>query len=150
MSQRGGSVITYVRVGEKVASPVLCKGDADAVVAFEELEAYRIMPHLKKGGLVVMSTQQIQPLPVFTGVMKYPEDIVGKIKAEGFTVAALDAHALAVKAGDGRTANVVVIGVLSRFMDAAPELFENAIRAHVAPALADVNIAAFHAGREAL
>ena len=83
MSQRGGSVVTYVKYGEKVYSPVICRGEADIILSFEELEAARWLPYMKKDGLLITNTQQINPMPVVTGAMEYPADLIGKIKALG-------------------------------------------------------------------
>ena len=79
MSQRGGSVVTYVKYGEKVFSPVIDEGEADIILAFELLEAYRALPYLKKGGKIIVNTQKIDPMPVITGAMQYPENIEGKL-----------------------------------------------------------------------
>ena len=80
MSQRGGSVVTYVKYGEEVFSPVIDKGQADIILAFEKLEAYRAMPYLKKGGKMIVNVQEIDPMPVITGAAKYPENIIEKLK----------------------------------------------------------------------
>ena len=99
MSQRGGSVVTYVKYGSEVCSPVVEKGEADIIISFEQLEAARYVSYLKKGGHIITSTQQIDPMPVITGAAVYPEDIIGKLKAEGVDVIAVDALALAEQAG---------------------------------------------------
>ena len=83
MSQRGGSVVTYVKYGEKVYSPVVELGEADVIISFEQLECARWLPYLKKGGKLVTSDQTLDPMPVITGAAKYPEDILGKIEAMG-------------------------------------------------------------------
>ena len=90
MSQRGGSVVTYVRYGDKVYSPIIDKGEADFIVSFELLEAARYTEFLKKDGKIVVNTQQIEPMPVITGAAEYPEDLVGKMKDAGIEVDALD------------------------------------------------------------
>ena len=91
MSQRGGSVVTYVKYGDKVYSPVIEKGEADAVISFELLEAARCLPYLKKGGHLITSTQQIDPMPVITGAAEYPENLVEKLRAAGAELVAVDA-----------------------------------------------------------
>ena len=91
MSQRGGSVVTYVKYGDKVASPVICRGEADFLISFELLEAARWLPYLKKGGVVVTSTQKIEPMPVIMGAKEYPEHIVEKIEAVGVKLMHADA-----------------------------------------------------------
>ena len=94
MSQRGGSVVTYVRYGDRVNSPVIDKGEADYIVSFELLEAARWLSYLKPDGQIVTSTQQIDPMPVITGAAQYPENLVEKMKAAGAKVDALDCLAL--------------------------------------------------------
>ena len=113
MSQRGGSVVTYVKYGDKVYSPVIEKGEADAVISFELLEAARCLPYLKKGGHLITSTQQIDPMPVITGAAEYPEDLVGKLRAAGADLVAVDALSLAEQAGTAKASNVVLMGVLA-------------------------------------
>ena len=90
MSQRGGSVVTYVRYGEKVYSPVIDKGEADAIVAFEKLEAARWISYLKKGGQIIVNTQEVEPMPVITGAAEYPQELVSKMEAAGANVDAKD------------------------------------------------------------
>ena len=96
MSQRGGSVVTYVKYGDKVYSPVVEKGEADFIVSFEILETARWLEYLKPDGQIVTSTQQIDPMPVLTGAMTYPENLLEKIKATGVKVDALDCLKLCV------------------------------------------------------
>ena len=95
MSQRGGSVVTYVKYGEKVYSPVVELGEADVIISFEQLECARWLPYLKKGGKLVTSDQTLDPMPVITGAAVYPENILGKIEAMGVEVTAAPALALA-------------------------------------------------------
>ena len=99
MSQRGGSVVTYVRYGEKVYSPIIEEGEADIILAFEQLEAARYLPYLKKGGAVVVNTQKMDPMPVVTGAAQYPEGVLDAIAAKGVQVLAVDALSLAEQAG---------------------------------------------------
>lgn len=113
MSQRGGSVVTYVKYGDKVYSPVIEQGEADAVISFEQLEAARWLPYLKKGGHLITSTQKIDPMPVITGAMEYPEDIIKKISDLGVDITAVDALKLAEEAGNSKASNVVLMGVVS-------------------------------------
>jgi len=98
MSQRGGSVVTYVKYGDNVYSPIIDKGEADIVLAFELLEAYRALPFLKKGGTLIVNDQRIDPMPVITGAAEYPADILEKLK-EKAKVISVDALALAEEAG---------------------------------------------------
>ena len=99
MSQRGGSVVTYVRYGDKVYSPIIEKGEADVILAFEQLEAARWLAYLKQGGKVLVNTQQIDPMPVITGAMQYPQGLVEKIKEKGINITSIDALSLAEQAG---------------------------------------------------
>lgn len=148
MSQRGGSVVTYVKYGDKVDSPIIDEGGADLILAFEELEAYRYLPYLKKGGRIICNAQNIDPMPVITGAMKYPENITDKIKAKGVDIITVDAADIAIKAGNIRTVNVVLIGVLSKSMDIPEEKWVETIKATVPEKAVDVNIKAFSLGRE--
>ena len=122
MSQRGGSVVTYVKYGDKVYSPVIEKGEADAVISFELLEAARCLPFLKKGGHLITSTQQIDPMPVIIGAAEYPENLEDKLRAAGADLVAVDALKLAEEAGSAKASNVVLMGVLAARMDYPMEL----------------------------
>ena len=148
MSQRGGSVVTYVRYGGRVYSPVIDKGEADCILAFERLEAARWLPWLREGGRIIVNDHRISPMPVITGAMEYPEDIIAKLRAKGADVTAVDALALAEEAGNARSVNVVLIGLLSRMMEDIPdELWQRALEAEVKPKFLDVNRRAFQLGR---
>jgi len=148
MSQRGGSVVTYVRYGEKIYSPVICKGEADIIIAFEQLEALRWLPYLKKGGVIIASTQKINPLPVITGAEKYPQDLLKTITEAGVKVIDADAFSLAKQAGTDKAANVVLIGVLAKFMKESIDktVYIEALRESINPKLFDVNLKAFNLG----
>ena len=147
MSQRGGSVVTYVKYGDKVYSPVVEKGEADAVISFEMLEAARCLPYLKKGGHLITSTQQIDPMPVITGAAQYPEDLAGKIKAAGVDLVAVDALALAEQAGTAKASNVVLMGVFASLTDFPEELWQSALEQCVPPKFLELNKKAFALGR---
>jgi indolepyruvate ferredoxin oxidoreductase beta subunit len=149
MSQRGGSVVTYVKYGDKVYSPVIEKGEADAVISFELLEAARCLPYLKKGGKLITSTQQIDPMPVITGAAKYPENLVEKLKAAGVELVAVDALSLAEQAGTAKASNVVLMGVLASRMDYPDELWQKALEQCVPPKFLDLNKKAFELGKAA-
>lgn len=149
MSQRGGSVVTYVKYGDKVYSPVIEKGEADAVISFELLEAARCLPYLKKGGHLITSTQQIDPMPVITGAAEYPEDLVGKLRAAGAELVAVDALSLAEQAGTSKASNVVLMGVLAARMDYPMELWQKAIEQCVPAKFLDLNKKAFELGLNA-
>ena len=149
MSQRGGSVVTYVKYGDRVYSPVVEKGEADAVISFEMLEAARCLPYLKKGGHLITSTQQIDPMPVITGAAEYPEDLAGKIKAAGVDLVAVDALALAQEAGTAKASNVVLMGVLASLTDFPEELWQSALEQCVPPKFLELNKKAFELGKNA-
>lgn len=147
MSQRGGSVVTYVRYGKKVYSPIIDKGQADYVVSFELLEAARYTEYLKEGGRIVVNTQQIDPMPVITGAAKYPENLVEKMTEEGFKVDAMDCLSLAKEAGSTKSVNIVLMGRLSKYMDFQEEAWLKAIEKLVKPQFLDMNKKAFSLGR---
>ena len=150
MSQRGGSVVTYVRYGDKVYSPVIDKGQADFIVSFELLEAARCIGYLAPGGQIVTSTQQIDPMPVLTGVMTYPENLLDEIRKSGAKVDALDCLKLANMAGSSKAVNLVLLGRLSHyFTDITQEAWQEAITACVPAKFADLNRKAFELGRSA-
>ncbi len=145
MSQRGGSVVTYVKFGDKVYSPIIDKGEADIVLAFELLEAYRALPFVKEGGKMILNSQKINPMPVITGAAQYPADIEKKI-AEKVDLAAVPALELAEKAGNARAVNVVLIGVMAKNTDIPYEHWVETIKKTVPAKFLDVNLAAFDLG----
>ena len=149
MSQRGGSVVTYVRYGEKVASPVIETGEADVVLAFEQLEAARFLPYLKAGGTLVTSTQRIDPMPVITGVAEYPEGLLEAISGKGVKLLAVDALSLAEQAGAAKAVNVVLIGAMARGMDVEKEIWLNALEHCVPGKFLEMNKKAFELGYQA-
>ncbi len=145
MSQRGGSVVTYVKYGDEVYSPIIDKGEADIILAFEQLEAMRALPFLKKGGKMIANNQQINPMPVITGAAEYPESILDKIAKE-VDLTALDALSLAKEAGNFKAVNVVLIGVMARSTDIAYEKWVETIKTTVPPKFLEVNLKAFDLG----
>ena len=147
MSQRGGSVVTYVRYGEKVYSPIVDKGEADFIISFEKLEAARYAPFLKKGGKIIVNTQEIDPMPVIIGAMEYPTTALEDLSAKGVCVDAIDALTPAQEAGSAKATNIVLMGRLSKYMDIAPEKWEEAIRQRVAERFVEMNLKAFNLGR---
>ncbi|MCR5806819.1 MAG: indolepyruvate oxidoreductase subunit beta [Oscillospiraceae bacterium] len=148
MSQRGGSVVTYIRYGEKVASPVIEQGQADMIISFEELEAARWLSYLKKGGRIVTNTQQIEPMPVITGNAAYPGNIIERMRSLGADVIALDALSLAVSAGTARAVNVVLMGVVSELFDFDEKVWQDALDQCVPAKVLEVNKKAFELGRD--
>jgi len=146
MSQRGGSVVTQVRFGEKVASPIISPGTVDIIIAFEKLEALRWLGWLAPDGVIIVNTQEIYPMPVITGVAEYPADITETITKEAPQAYFLDALDLAVKSGNAKSANVVLLGKLSTLLDIPQESWTEAIKTTVHARFVDVNLAAFAAG----
>lgn len=149
MSQRGGSVVTYVRFGDKVYSPVIDKGEADFIVSFELLEAARYMSFLKKSGKIVVNTQQVDPMPVITGAAEYPEDLVSKMTDKGICVDAFDALTLAEKAGSSKAVNLVLMGRLSRYFDFPEAEWQKALAESVPAKFLELNQKAFELGCKA-
>jgi len=149
MSQRGGSVVTYVRFGDKVYSPVIDKGQADYIVSFELLEAARWTEYLKPGGKIIVNTQKINPMPVIIGAAQYPENLVEKMIAAGIDVDAFDALTLAEQAGSAKAVNIVLMGHLSRNFDFTEEEWLEAIAQSVPAKFLELNKAAFMLGRNA-
>lgn len=145
MSQRGGSVVTYVKYGEKVQSPIVDKGSADIILAFEELEAYRALPYLKKGGRMIVNTQQIDPMPVITGAAEYPQNICEKLMSV-CDLTTVDAAKLAAQAGSIKAVNVVLIGVMATSTDIPYEDWIETIKATVPPKFMELNVKAFELG----
>lgn len=148
MSQRGGSVVTYVRFGSKVYSPVIDKGEADIILAFEKLEAARWLEYLKPGGQIIVNTQEIEPMPVITGSMEYPCKLIRKMEDAGAKVDAEDFLTLASKAGSSKAVNIALMGRLSKyFPEISDEDWRNAIVATVPPKYLELNLKAFELGK---
>lgn len=148
MSQRGGSVVTYVRYGAKVASPVIETAEADIILAFEKLEAARYLPCLKKGGLMIMNDQRIDPMPVITGAVRYPEGVESKLEASQIKFISCGAFSLAEQAGSVKTVNVALIGLLARHMEFGRQAWESAIDEIVPEKFRAMNHKAFALGYE--
>ena len=147
MSQRGGSVVTYVRYGSKVYSPVIDKGEADLIISFELLEAARWLPYLKKGGKIITNIQQIDPMPVVTGAMQYPDDLLKKMLDLGVDVDAVDGLTIAREAGSPKAVNVVLLGRLSRYFDFGEDVWMRSLEAVVPSRFLEMNVKAFRLGR---
>lgn len=150
MSQRGGSVVTYVRFGEKVYSPVIDKGEADVIISFEKLEALRWIEFLKKDGRIITNTQEVDPMPVITGAAQYPENIIEKMENAGAKVDAKDFLSLANEAGSSKAVNIALMGRLSTYFPEIPdEEWQKAIDALVPAKFIELNKKAFELGRNA-
>ena len=146
MSQRGGSVVTYVRFGEKVYSPIVTDGEADLIISFEKLEAARYARFLKKDGRIVVNTQQIDPMPIIIGAAEYPNAVLDELSAKGLQVEALDALSLAEQAGSSRAVNIVLMGRAAKQFDIPYERWIAAIEKTVAPKFVEMNKKAFDLG----
>ena len=148
MSQRGGSVVTYVRFGDKVYSPIIDKGEADFIVSFELLEAARYTEYLRPEGRIITNTQQINPMPIITGAATYPEALVEKMQAAGIAIDAIDALNLAEEAGSAKAVNLVLLGRLSKYFDFTEEEWMQAIEKSVPPKFLELNKKAFALGEK--
>lgn len=145
MSQRGGSVVTYVKYGDKVFSPIIDRGEADMILAFEKLEAARALPYLKEGGTVILNDREIAPMPVIIGAAEYPDGLVADIATKA-KVIAIDALSLSLEAGSAKAVNVVLIGVLARSSDISKEVWIQTIKDTVPAKFLDLNLKAFELG----
>lgn len=147
MSQRGGSVVTYVKFDEKkVYSPIVTAGEADYIISFEKLEAARYVSFLKKGGKIIVNAQQIDPMPVIIGSAKYPDDILDELKNKGVFVDKTDALSLAEKAGSSKAVNIVLMGRLAKYLNIKYDEWINAIENTVKPKFVELNKKAFELG----
>ena len=146
MSQRGGSVVTYVKYGDRVHSPLIDLGEADYILSFEALEAGRFLPYLKKGGTIITNTQHVLPMPVITGQMAYPETVLEDLKAKAHVIA-VDALSLAEQAGSPKAVNVVLTGVLSKAMDLDEAVWQQSLETTVPPKFLELNKKAFRPPR---
>ena len=148
MSQRGGSVVTYVRYGEKVFSPIVTEGECDYIISFEKLEAARYASCLRKGGKIIVNTQEIDPMPVITGAAEYPVNVLEDLKAKGFDIDDFDALTPAVEAGSAKAVNIVLMGHFAKHTDIPKEKWLKALEKVVKPQFLDMNLKAFDLGYE--
>jgi indolepyruvate ferredoxin oxidoreductase beta subunit len=148
MSQRGGSVITFVRYGDKVYSPIVDRGEADVILSFELLEAARWAEHLRTDGVIITNDRQIDPMPVITGAAQYPENLAEKLRAAGLRVDAFDALTLAEEAGTSKAVNLVLLGRLSLSFDFPESEWMRAIEESVPEKFLEINKKAFLLGRK--
>lgn len=145
MSQRGGSVVTYVKLGKKVHSPLIEKGEADIILAFEKLEALRSVDCLSKDGKMIINEQQIDPMPVIIGKAKYPENIMETLN-ENHQIYSLDALKIAHDCGNIKAVNIVLIGVLAKLTGISKDIFIEAIHEVVPAKFLEINLKAFEEG----
>lgn len=150
MAQRGGSVVTHVKISEDtVSSPLIEEGDADVIIAFEELEAYRWLPYLKKGGTIYVNTQQILPMPVILGQAEYPDNVMDVLEEKAGTVKAFDALEIAESCGSVKAVNVVLLGAASKDLPFDEDAWIKVIEENVKPKFVELNKKAFELGRQA-
>ena len=142
MSQRGGSVVTYVRYGDKVVT----EGECDYIISFEKLEAARYAGCLRKGGKIIVNTQQIDPMPVITGAAAYPEDVLEQLKAKGFDIDDFDALGPALEAGSAKAVNIVLMGHFAACTDIPKEKWMAALQKVINPKFMEMNVKAFETG----
>ncbi len=148
MAQRGGSVVTFVRYGDKVAEPIVEQGQADVLIAFEKLEALRYAHFLKKDGVLIINDQRIEPITVVTGAAQYPAHIIEDLKKE-HTVYQINAMEAAKKLGNAKVFNIIVLGMAAKHMDFSKEAWLDVIAKTVPPKTVEMNQKAFLASYEA-
>lgn len=147
MAQRGGSVSSHVRFGKQVSSPIIKMGEADVLLSFEQIETLRYFSFLSEKGKVIMNDQKILPPAVFTGQQSYPADVIEKVKAKVPDALIVDGNEVATKMGNPRVANVIFLGILSKYLDIPAETYEAVLKESLKPKLVDINLKAFHEGR---
>jgi indolepyruvate ferredoxin oxidoreductase, beta subunit len=149
MAQRGGCVTSHVRYGDKVYSPIAKKGSVDILLSFEKLEALRYLNYMKAGAQIILNEEELFPPSVNLGEADYPKDVVETAKKYFKNVLSINATALALQAGNIRTANTVMIGVVSRYMDVTPKIWGEILNDAFPKKLVTVNMTAFELGRSA-
>lgn len=149
MAQRGGSVVTQVRYGDQVASPIIPLGQADIILAFEKLEALRWLPYLKQDGIILINDQRLDPMPVIMGAVEYPDNALDTIRAQRQKVIVIDALRIAVEAGNAKAVNVVLLGLLSKHLQIDQEVWLEVLKCTVPSKFLEANLKAFQAGYQA-
>lgn len=147
MAQRGGSVVTFVRYGEKVAEPIVEEGSADVIIAFERLEALRYAHFLKEGGAIVVNDCRIDPMTVVTGAANYPEEIIETLQ-KTYSVYSLDGQKIALELGNSKVLNSVILGFAAKFLDLSKELLTKTVESTVPQKTVEINVKAFEKGFE--
>jgi len=147
MAQRGGSVSSHIRFGKVVSSPIIKVGEADVLLSFEQLETVRYFPFLSANGKVIMNDLKILPPAVFTGKQDYPPDIIAKVKEKVPDALIIDGDAVAKKLGNPRVANIIFLGVLSKYLNIPASAYEEVLKENLKPKLVEINLKAFHEGR---
>ncbi|NLV17427.1 MAG: indolepyruvate oxidoreductase subunit beta [Syntrophomonadaceae bacterium] len=146
MAQRGGSVVSQVRYGPQVFSPIIKMGEADVIMAFEKLEAARYLSYLRKDGLIVINTESIDPLPVMSGADVYPENLEQKIAAVVPNTVIMDASGIAEECGNIKAANIVMVGRVGKALQMSKDSLAQAIKTLVPSKAIDINLRALDAG----
>lgn len=146
MAQRGGSVVTHVKIAKVVDAPIIAEGEADVVIAFEALEASRWIHYLKKDGILIVNSQQILPMPVITGAREYPDQIIQKMKDRGINVIDFDALKIAEELGNTKAVNVIMLGVLAKKFKMNYEDMKKALAMTVKPQFLELNYKALDKG----
>ncbi len=146
MAQRGGSVVTHVKIDNKVYSPLIDKGEADVVIAFEKLEALRWAQYLSENGTLIYNNTRLNPVSVTFGEMKYPENVKEKLSYICQNLFEVDASEMAKKSGNAKALNTVMIGLLAQSLDISKDIFINAIKETVPERFLEVNLKAFDEG----
>jgi len=146
MSQRGGSVVTYVKLGDKIYSPMIEKGEADIIIAFEQLEALRWLDYLKDSGKIIVNVQKIDPMPVIIRKAEYPKNILEKLKDNCSNSVSVDALSTAKSCGNVKAVNIVLLGIMASITDIGKNVWIEALKEVVPAKFIDVNLKAFEAG----
>lgn len=146
MSQRGGSVVTHVRIGEKIYSPVIWEGSADIVLAFETLEASRVKHFLKKDGVMLVNEEKILPMPCIVGSAVYPDGIKDELSKEFANCQFVNAREIALQAGNEKATNVVMLGCLCKLCGLDKQVMEQAVETSVPEKFKALNLQAFRLG----
>lgn len=146
MAQRGGSVVTHVRIADKVYAPLIPQQEGDYLLAFEKLEALRWLPYLKPGGTVIVNAQELEPAAVLTGKLTYPQGIAKQIVKKGYTLIMAEALTQAPVQENPRTTNTFLLGILARRLSFAKASWLKALKGEIKPALLEQNLLSFAAG----
>lgn len=147
MSQRGGSVITCVKIGTSIHSPLIAEGEADVILSFEQVEAVRWLPYLKKGGTVITNTQKIESMPVISGKAEYPDNVLSVLQASDVKLIWLDALSIAESCGSAKAVNTVLLGILaSQLKEVAPSIWEQCLETVIPAKVLEINKKAFAEG----
>lgn len=146
MSQRGGSVVTHVRIGDKIYSPVIWEGSADVILAFETLEAARVKHYLKKDGVLIANAEKILPMPCITGAAKYPDGLQEKLLAENNKTCFVPAQQWAMEAGSAKATNIVMLGAMCKLCGFDKEMMTAAVAVCVPEKFRALNVKAFELG----